>query len=247
MNRLMLACLTVVLAAMAPTLTFSAEPADQKPVLRTGFVDFPPFKYVDKEGNAAGPWVDMTEAVAAEAGYKVDWVHLPIARVYLYLRTGRIDFWPGVANIPQIRGSVYESAATPMRVVLYAFHQKHVEPPEDLTSLEGTPLIMINGYSYLGALRELSLNESDLSYAPGHQSALRMLELGRGQYLLDYDEPVQAVKHLFPALDLTGTPIFQARGAFIVSRANPDAEIIVRKFDDAYKRLTDSGQLQALQ
>ena len=67
MNRLMLACLTVVLAAMAPTLTFSAEPADQKPVLRTGFVDFPPFKYVDKEGNAAGPWVDMTEAVAAEA------------------------------------------------------------------------------------------------------------------------------------------------------------------------------------
>jgi polar amino acid transport system substrate-binding protein len=247
MNRLVLACLIVVLAAMAPTLTFSAKPADQKPVLRTGFVDFPPFKYVDRDGNASGPWIDMTEAVADEAGYKVEWVHLPIARVYLYLRTGRIDFWPGVANIPQIRGSVYESAATPMRVILYAFHQEHVEPPDDLASLQGKPLIMINGYSYLGALRNLALNDSDLSYAPGHESALRMLELGRGQYVLDYDEPVQAVKHLFPGLELTGTPIFQARGAFIVSRANPDTATIVRQFDDAYKRLVESGQLQTLQ
>jgi|AntRauTorcE11898_2_1112593.scaffolds.fasta_scaffold18126_2 polar amino acid transport system substrate-binding protein len=225
----------------------AAVTEDHRPVLKAGFVEFPPFKYADEDGNASGPWVEMTEKVAAEAGYQVDWVHLPIARVYLYLKIGKIDFWPGVAGIPQIKNAVYESSVTPMRVVLYAFHQRHVKPLESLESLEDKPLILINGFTYLGALRHLSLDDDDLSYAPDHESALRMLELGRGQYVLDYDEPIQAVKHEFPALDLIGTPIFKARGAFIVSRSNPDAKTIVKQFDDAYDRLVKSGQLAPLQ
>lgn len=225
----------------------AAEPSGQTRILRAGFVEFPPFKYADENGNASGPWVEMTEKVAAEAGYEVDWVHLPIARVYLYLQSGRIDVWPGVAGIPQIRDAVYESAVTPMEVVLYAFHQNHVKPPENLEALEDKPLILINGFTYLGALQKLSLSEENLSYAPGHKSALRMLELGRGQYVLDYDEPVRALKNEFPDLDLTGTPIFKARGAFVVSRANPDAKTIVEDFDDAYRRLADNGRLVNLQ
>lgn len=99
---------------------------------QTAFVEFPPFKYADDDGNASGPWVEMTEKVAAEAG--------------------KIDVWPGVAGVPRI-----------------------------------------------------------------------------------------------PELDLTGTPIFKARGAFIVSQANPEARTIIEEFDDAYGRLVERGQLRSLQ
>lgn len=246
MTRLTLVFSFVGLAMLFSNVLLASETDDQRPVLRTGFIEFPPFKYADADGNASGPLVELTEKVAAEAGYQLEWVHLPIARVYLYLENGNIDLWPGVAGIPQIQNFVYESTVTPMNVVLYAFHRSYVKPPRNLKALEGKPLILINGFTYLGALRHLALDDRDLSYAPDHESALRMLELGRGQYLVDYDAPVQAVKHEFPDLDLTGTPIFKARGAFVLSRSNPDAKIIVEQFDSAYRRLVESGRLETL-
>jgi polar amino acid transport system substrate-binding protein len=100
----------------------------------------PSFKYLDDKGNASGPWIEMTEKVAAEAGYRIYWVHLPIARVYLHLQNGNIDLWPGVAGIPALQGSVYESTVTPMNVVLYAFHRSNTEPPDSLEFLMEQPL-----------------------------------------------------------------------------------------------------------
>jgi len=247
MTRASRVMLFLVAGVLFPALLPAADSVDKLPVLRTGFVEFPPFKYVDDNGNASGPWIEMTDKVAAEAGYRVEWVHLPIARVYLYLQSGRIDLWPGVAGIPALQDSVYESTVTPMEVVLYAFHRNRAEPPDSLEFLVGQPLILINGFSYLGALENLPLRKNDLSYAPGHESALRMLELGRGRYVLDYDEPVKAVQSEFPELDLTGTPIFEARGAFIVSRAHPDAKSVIKKFDEAYQRLVETGELEPLQ
>lgn len=247
MTRLTLAFLVFGAGALLGAPASAVPPEDSRPLLKTGFVEFPPFKYADEDGKASGPWVEMTEKVAAEAGYRVDWIHLPIARVYLYLKTGEIDFWPGVAGIPDIQDGVLESTVTPIRVELFAFHRRSVEPPDSLQALQGQPLILINGFSYLGALQSLTLDKDDLAYAPDHASALRMLELGRGKYILDYDEPVQAVKPEFPGLALTGTPMSTARGAFIVSRAHPDAETIVTDFDRAYRRLIASGELNSLQ
>jgi polar amino acid transport system substrate-binding protein len=247
MTKALLVMFFLAAGVLAPVVLPAADSVDKRPVLKTGFVEFPPFKYVDDEGNASGPWIEMTDKVAAEAGYRVQWVHLPIARVYLYLQNGEIDLWPGVAGIPAIQASVFESTVTPMEVVLYAFHRSSAEPPDSLEFLVGQPLILINGFSYLGVLEKLPLKDSDLSYAPGHKSALRMLELGRGRYVLDYDEPVKAVQKEFSALNLTGTPIFEARGAFIVSRTLPDAKTVVNRFDQAYQRLMETGELAPLQ
>jgi len=236
-----------LLLAFALNLHATTKLDEPMPVLRTGFVEFPPFKYADESGEASGPWVEMTELVAAEAGYRIEWIHLPIARVYLYLREGRIDLWPGVADIPDLRGHVHESTVTPMRVSLYAFHQRGTKSPKSLKDLSGAPLILISGFTYLGALESGDLYEEDLSYAPDHRAALRMLELGRGQYVLDYDEPVAAVKDRFPGLDLTGSPIYEARGAFVVSAARPDARDLARKFDEAYEALVKQGRVNSLQ
>ncbi|MDI9243815.1 transporter substrate-binding domain-containing protein [Marinobacter sp. CHS3-4] len=225
----------------------AAEPADaDRPVLRTGFVEFPPFKYADEQGEASGPWVEMTEKVAEQAGYRLDWVHLPIARVYLYLKTGQIDLWPGVAGLPMLANHVVESQSTPMRVVLYAYHESTDPAPDDLEFLEGKRLILIKGFSYLGVLESLNLADKDLSRAPDHETALRMLELDRGQYLLDYDAPVEAELHKFPDMDVKGTPIFSARGALVVSKKYPDARELSEKLDAAYHSLAEDGVLEPL-
>ena len=48
MDRLMFAFLIFLLHVLSPTLVFAAEATEQKPVLKTGFVEFPPFKYADE-------------------------------------------------------------------------------------------------------------------------------------------------------------------------------------------------------
>lgn len=248
MARLALTLLLFGFGWLMPAASAFADEVNQSmPVIRTGFVEFPPFKYADEDGNASGPWVDMTEQVAAEAGYRIEWVYLPIARVYLYLKNGMIDMWPGGAGVPELQGHVYESSVTPMRIVLSAFHHSAEAPPESLSSLVGQSLILINGFSYLGLLERLPLESKDLSYAPDHVRALQMLKLGRGRYLLDYDVPIAAIKDDFPELDLTGTPLFEARGAFVMSKAYPNAKQAMKALEEAYIRLTEQGKLKPLQ
>ena len=94
---------------------------------------------------------------------------------------------------------------------------------------------------------DLNLADEDLARAPDHRTALRMLELGRGRYVLDYDAPIEAVRHEFPDMDITGTPIFKARGAFVVSKKHRDAGGVIVQMDDAYRTLIDDGAMEPLQ
>ncbi|WP_166267272.1 substrate-binding periplasmic protein [Marinobacter caseinilyticus] len=250
--RLLVVTLLLIITA-GPAFGDKATEVDKvnneadKPVLRTGFVEFPPFKYADDNGNASGPWVEMTERVAAEAGYRIEWVHLPIARVYLYLARGDIDLWPGVSGIPELAGQVVESESTPMRIRLYAYHKPGMAPIASPAGLAGKRLILINGFSYLGALNGLDLEAETIALAPTHEAALSMLQLDRGDYLIDYDEPVEAVKPHFPDVMLKRCQIHEVRGAFVAPRQVPESVARIKAFDRAYARLLQQGQLQALQ
>lgn len=242
---LMALLLVLALANAAPAAS-SPDGTSDRPTLRVGFVEFPPFKYADENGKASGPWVEMTERVASKAGYGVDWVELPIARIYRYLKGGEIDLWPGVADIPYLEGHVYESSVTPMRVRLLAFRKAERDPVDGLEDLVGRRLIMIKGFSYLGVLEPINLDDDDIAYAQTHESALRMLTLDRGNYLLDYDAPVNAIRGEFPRLDLEADPLYQARGAFIVPATRPGGKELLGELEAAYRELSEQGELQSL-
>jgi len=238
-------CFRTIVVLFLVLLSMAAV-ADERRTLRAGFLDFPPFKYMDEQGQAAGPWVELSERLAKDAGYHLEWEQLPISRIYRYLQSGEIDFWPGVADIPILRGAVFETRSTPLSLALSAYHLDETPPVHTIDDLAGEKLILIAGFSYMGLLDHLRDDgTTEIARTPNHKPALQMLVRGRGSYLINYDEPLEDALREVPLDNLRQSPLIVARGAFIVSRKTDGADDIVQDFDNAYEAIRDRGEARS--
>lgn len=238
-SRLKLGACLCWLALLVSHSSAATEPR----TLDAGYLDFPPFKYTDDQGQAAGPWVTITETLAHEAGFRLNWIELPISRVYRALQQGELDLWPGIAAIPELQPHVLESEATPLVLSLSAFHTADQPGVDSIQALQGQELILIRGFTYLGWLDSLvDDGQTSVSRAPNHDAALQMLQMERGNYLVDYDEPALATQRAADVDAIVQSPLIQVRGSFIVSRYSDEADAIVESLDNAYHTLVDQGE-----
>lgn len=216
-------------------------------LLRIAYVEFPPLSYRDEYGKAAGTMVDITRKVAEEAAYEVEFVYLPISRVYLYLRNGKVDLWMGMTNIPSLSMEVLESWVSPLPVRLSAWYLDGSPPVDHLDRLRNTTVILHAGYTY-GDFRKWLESQSDIRVldAPNHRAAIDMLERGRGDYVLDYHQPVREVL-TEPDDDRVHESRIRSRNtAWLFSLARPDAALVRDDFDNAYIELAARGAVPPL-
>lgn len=234
--------LLVALCISQPGLVL-ADAADTR-ILRIAYVEFPPITYRAENGEAEGTFIEITRKVALEAGYEVDFLYLPVTRAYLYLTNGKIDAWPGVTSIPALDGEVLESWASPLPVQLSAWYLETTPPVDHFDTLLGKTVIVIGGYTYGGLLSWLESEGSiRVTEAPNHRSALDMLKRGRGDYLLDYRQPVMDTLEM-PADSMIRESEVRSRNlAWLFSLANPRAALLREAFDDAYIRLAERGEV----
>ncbi len=236
--RWFLGCVVGLMSCM----TWALEP------LRVAYVEFPPFEYTNAQGQPAGSFLDITRKVLAEAGYAPEFIALPISRIYLYLQEGQVDLWPGVTGVPALEGYVLESRARPVRIHLKIWHLDSTPPVENLNDLKGKRLILITGFTYGGLAYKLTPeNGYNVTTTTSHASALKMLKIGRGDYLLDYSDPVYEVMKQEPVDNLRSVPVRERTAAFLISRKNPLAEEILRRVDAAYERLIENGVIKPLE
>lgn len=212
--------------------------------LRIAYVDFPPITYRTEAGEPAGTFIEITRKVAIEAGYQPEFLYLPISRVYLYLRNGQIDVWPGSANVPALRGEVLETWVSPFATQLSAWYLDTTAPLEHFEQLKGKTVITIAGYTYGGLLYWLEDQASiRVSEAPNYQAALEMLKLGRGHYLLGHQDPVLEAMQMPRDERIRQSPIRDRNLVWLFSLAHPRAAILREEFDDAYLRLAERGEV----
>jgi len=242
LHRLVLACLLV--AGISPQVC--ADEAEAVPEVRIAYVEFPPYTYRNAMGDAAGSVIDITRKVVEEAGYRPDFIYLPVTRVYLYLRNGDIDLWPGLSRIPVLREDVLESWASPMPVYLSAWYLQSTPALEHFDQFDGKTVIVVGGYTYRGLAAWLERwDQVRVTQAPNHRAGLDMLKRGRGDYLLDYREPVREVLEQPGDLDIRETKVRTRHVAWLFSLANPRAAVLREAFDDAYIRLAERGKVPA--
>src|SRR6056297_387221 len=236
------ASLIFALVALRPGVVL-ADTVEQR-IVRIAYVEFPPITYRAENGQAEGSFIEITRKVAREAGFETEFLFLPVTRAYLYLTNGKIDAWPGVANIPALEGEVLESWASPLPVQLSAWYLEKTPPVEHFDRLLGKTVIVISGYTYGGLISWMESEGSiRVTEAPNHRSALDMLKLGRGDYLLDYRQPV--METLEPTTDhmIRESEIRTRNSAWLFSLANPRAALLRDAFDDAYIRLAERGEV----
>ncbi|EQL39075.1 hypothetical protein M770_24610 [Pseudomonas aeruginosa VRFPA03] len=187
--------------------------------MNVGYYEFPPYIYTARDGHAAGSGARLVRLLLERAGYRPAFRALPSARLSADTLQAR-----------RVLGHVSLN-------LYYPAHQPAPRVPQDLA---GRRLILISGYSYWKPVTDF-IQDPNLHlrlYRTGtHHAALRMLELGRGDYLLDYQAPVEAASRQA----LASQELYRLPLRMIVSRHIPGAEALRDRLDQAYDQLRSDG------
>ena len=240
MRKTLLPALLAWLCCCAGAL--AAEPT----IVNVGYYEFPPYSWTDKDDRPRGSILGLTERLLRHAGYRGHYRSLPGARLYAGLQDGSIQLWPGAGGKTELAGHTLESQHVLGEFNLALFARAGSELPVLPDGLRGKRLILINGYSYwkgINALLDDPGMGMEIHRTSTHEAALEMLMRQRGDYLLDYQTPVQQTRERQGIGRLPTLVLQRLQSRFIVSRHAPDSDALLQDLDRAYEELGGAEKL----
>ncbi len=97
--------------------------------------EYPPFEYVDEDGNIAGFDIELMEAIAEEAGFEVEFVNTRWDGIFVALASGEFDAVASAATITEEREEMVDFSDpyfnAGQRIVVRA-DETEIQGPEDL-------------------------------------------------------------------------------------------------------------------
>ena len=229
--------------ATALYCTIGHAGAKQVPI-EVGFYEFPPFTYSDAQGRPQGAFLRLTQRLLEHAGYRANFRAYPSARLYAGLRDGRVHLWPGAPDKPGLATHTLESRTQVGEIALNLYFRRDTLLPRIPDDLRDRGLILISGYSYWPRINQLLEDPAvaiRLHRTRTHSAALDMLQHGRGDFLLDYQSPVNQARAELGMAELPFIQLQRLPLKLIVSRNAPDAEALRDALDRAYLELRAEG------
>lgn len=237
-------------AAQAPDV--SADDGPRRVVLR--FLtenDFPPFNFLDEEGQLTGFNVDLARAICLEAKTACDIKERPWDELLLALKRKDAD---AVAAGHMITAATLQQADfsipylhTPGRFAVRREAEKRDVTP---SALEGQRIAVIRGSAHEAYLKAF-FRDSRVEVHPSSDSAREALANGKVDYL--FDDGISLSFWLNGTLsrqccEFRGGPFLEARYfgdgiAIAVAKGDAQMKAIV---DGALARLRESGRLEEL-
>jgi polar amino acid transport system substrate-binding protein len=179
------------------------------------------------------------------AGYQAVLRSYPGERLYNGLRDGSIQLWPGAPGKVGLAEHTLETRTQLGAIVLNLYFRRDSMLPRIPEDLQGRGVIMISGYSYWPQTNAL-LNEPALAIMQHrnatHSAALEMLLRHRGDFLLDYQTPVEQARRRLGMAELPYVQLQRVPLKLIVSRHAPGAEALRDALDRAYQELEAAGE-----
>lgn len=147
-----------------------------------GDSDYPPYEFLDMNGQPAGYNVELTRAVARRMGLQVDIRLGPWSEVRQHLADGKIDLVQGMFYSPE-RDQTFDFSP-PHTVIAHVIVGRKREPiPANLEELAGKTVVVMDG----DIMHDLALNipgSGKVVTAPSQEEALRQLAAGQHDYAL---------------------------------------------------------------
>ncbi len=191
---LMLAVVMVALTACGGL----GQGADK--VLRVGTnAEFPPFEYIDNDGEVAGFDADLIEAVAQTQGYRVEWANMEFKSLIGALESGGIDV------------AIAGMTITEARLQSVDFTDPYYDATQALVLLEGSTYQTIE-----------ELNGKKVAVQEGTTGDLMVTPGGEGAILTD---PSTQVFRFKKGVDAILTLLNRAVDAVVID-ATPAAEFV---------------------
>ena len=224
-----------LLVTLILTGNIEAAAADEGRSLTGAYTEFQPLTYTDDRGQPAGTHLEKANQLARQAGYDIQWQSLPIDRIFLYLREGNIDVWLGSSEVPVLAEWTREPAFTLRPIHLNAYYTEDTPAIDDLADLKGESLILIRGYTYRDRLKPVTeAPRTRVGTAPDHEAGLRMLKAQRGDYLLDFEAPVEAALESEPLPDINKHVLMQWDTSLVFSKRTNHLDRIIQDFEAAW-------------
>lgn len=244
-------CLPILPAMLLPlvwgfllliTASASAEPTTN--VIRVGGDDsYPPYEFIDKDGNIAGYNVDMTRAIAEVMGIKVDITLASWSQMRAALENGDMDVLQGMVASEEREKQFSFSA--PSVVVNYSFFARKGDPePNSYADLAGKTVVVQKEGIVHDFLRE---NDFDVDIIPvrAHSDALRQLAAGNYDYALGATLPSLyfSREHKLSNIGVVWRPLKPQPYGYAVRKGN---EEILTLFSEGLAILKNTGRQQEI-
>lgn len=238
------ACLSYLTFLVLLVLGYSplvyAEPANQ--VIRVGGDDsYPPYEFVDQDGNIAGYNVDMTRAIAEVMGIDVEITLDSWSIMREKLENGEMDVLQGMVASEEREKEFSFSA--PSVMVNYSFFARKGDPePASYDDLKGKSVVV----QHEGIVHDF-LRENDFGViivtVRAHSDALRQLAAGNYDYALGATLPslYYSRENKLSNIGVVWRPLRPQPYGYAVSKGN---EEILTLFSEGLAILRNTGRQQ---
>lgn len=214
-----------------------------QPIIIGGDYNYPPYEYLDKNGQPTGYNVELTQAIAEVMGMNIeirlgDWDEM-LER----LNSGDVDVLQGMV-ISDERKKKF-SFSSPHAIIHHSiFARKGTPEPNGLGGLTHKT-IMVQNKSIMHEYLLESQVDTVITPVTAHVDALRILASGKHDYALVANLPGLYLGREFSLsnLEVVGKPFSSQRYSYSVLKEN---ESLVAQFSEGLAILKNTGRQQAI-
>ncbi|QEM69306.1 transporter substrate-binding domain-containing protein [Geobacter sp. FeAm09] len=235
------AVLAFFLAGIAAAPATAAEWRDK--IVVGHMNNYPPYQFLDKDGQPAGFTIDLARAVADVMGLKVEIRVGPLADVLDWLVTGRVDLIAGVNNTEQ-RSRIMDFSAPHAIVNQTIFARRGTPMVSSLQELRGKKVLLLRNGSMFDYLSPIC-DPRDLIPTNTHAEALRLLAAGNADYAVVAMLPGTYIirENKLTNLVPVAKNVVTQRLSFAVGKGNTE---LLSRFNEGLTILKKTGQYDAI-
>lgn len=223
---------------------------------KESFADNPEIEYVypistawTVETNAFGvpktPYIPYMHDLFVRAGFALKTKPMPPKRLFQEFKAGKSQFGL-LVRAPALKDCCLFSQKPITTMPINVYYPKGLAPIKSWKDLVGKKIGMVHGYSY-GKLRkfiETHPTPSIIRNARDHEDLFQvLLTRNEDEYVIDYEPISQEMVRDIPkqisrkTVELSYDKLFDIDLYFVVSKALPNAEEIMRKFEEASQKV----------
>lgn len=234
----------VIVALLAPMMSYAERwVLNDRPIVVGGDSNFPPYEYVDKDGQPTGYNIELTRAVAEVMGVQVDIRLGDWDDMLLALKNGEVDVLQGMVASEERKKTF--SFSSPHAILNYSvFAREGTEAPDGLAGLAGKTVMVQNKSIMHDYLLQNQVN-AVIHPVTTHLDALRLLASGKHDYALVANLPGLYLGKEFGLsnLVLVGKPF---RSQFYGYGALKGEEPLLALFSEGLAILKNTGRQQEI-
>ena len=201
--------------------------------------NYPPYEYLDKNGNPTGYSVELMKAIAEETGINITFRLGPWAQIRKELKEGHIDAVQGMLYSPE-RDKTFDLTPAHTHITYVIAGRKNSELPKNLEELQGKSVVVQEGDLMHDRALALGLKE-ELIPVETQEKALEQLHNGKYDYAITARALTNYYKqkHGWKNLTMTRETVHSADYCIGVPEGNT---ALLSKFTEGLSAIKASGE-----